>query len=405
MKAIRQSPTDPAFVQDPYPFYADARALGEIVLWEDYDLPVATTHGAVNAVLRDRRMGREIPAELRSPTPAHLAPFYAIDDHSMLEREGQDHRRLRSLVLRAFTSGNIAIMAPEISRLCDDCIDGFPSDEAFDLLPAMAQELPVRVIARLLGVPESMSGQLLRWSNAMVAMYQARRTEEIEREASAAATDFAAFIGDYIDLRRKRPGPGLITDLIAAEENGDRLSREELVATCILLLNAGHEATVHTIGNAVRTILKSGMDLGALRPTFVEAAVEELLRYDPPLHLFTRHVYEPLELFGHRFKRGDRIGCLLASANRDPKIWPDADVFDPTRPANTHVSFGAGIHFCVGAPLARLELQIALPLLFARCPDLRLADEPVYANLYHFHGLERLMVSCDCVRPAVRSST
>ena len=405
MKSIRQSPTEPDFVQNPYPFYDRARSLGDIVLWEEYDLPVATTHAAVNAVLRDRRMGREIPEELRVPVPPHLAPFYAVDDNSMLEREGQDHRRLRSLVLRAFTSGSIAGMAPEISRLCDECIDAFPPDTPFDLLPALAQELPVRVIARLLGVPESMSGQLLRWSNAMVAMYQARRTDEIERAASAAAAEFSDFIGDYIDLRRKRPGPGLITGLIAAEESGDRLSRDELIATCILLLNAGHEATVHTIGNAVRTILKTGVDLGALRPTFIEATVEEFLRYDPPLHLFTRYVYEPLDLFGQRFERGDRIGCLLASANRDPKVWPDAEVFDPTRPANPHLSFGAGIHFCVGAPLARLELQIALPLLFARCPDLCITEEPAYANLYHFHGLERLMVSCVCVRPAEPSST
>ena len=404
MESIRQSPTDPAFVQNPYPFYARARALGDIVLWEDYDLPVATTHAAVNAVLRDRRMGREIPPELRTPAPAHLAAFHAIEDHSMLEREGADHRRLRSLVLRAFTSRSIQGMAPDISRLCDDCIDRMPGKSSFDLLPVLAQDLPVKVIARLLGVPESMSEQLLGWSNAMVAIYQARRTDEIESAANTAAAEFAAFIGDYIDLRRKRPGKGLITDLIAAEEDGQKLTRDELIATCILLLNAGHEATVHTIGNSVRTILQSGMDRDALRPALVEATVEELLRFDPPLHLFTRYVYEPLEIFGHAFQRGDRIGCLLASANRDPDIWPDGDVFDPTRPANPHLSLGAGIHFCVGAPLARLELQIALPLLFARCPDLKLAEEPRYANLYHFHGLERLMVDCRNVRPAGSSS-
>jgi unspecific monooxygenase len=404
LEAIRQSPTDPLFVQDPYPFYARARALGDIVLWEDYDLPVATTHAAVNTVLRDRRMGREIPPELRQPVPAHLEAFTRIDDHSMLEREGADHRRLRSLVLRAFTSRSIQGMAPEISQFCDDCIDRFPPSGSFDLLPTLAQDLPVEVIARLLGVPASMSGQLLGWSNAMVAMYQARRTDEIERAANTAAADFAAFIGDYIDLRRKRPGKGLITELIAAEEDGQKLTRDELIATCILLLNAGHEATVHTIGNSVCTVLQSGMDRDALRPAFIEATVEELLRFDPPLHLFTRYVYEPLEIFGHSFQRGDRIGCLLASANRDPEIWPDADVFDPTRPANPHLSLGAGTHFCVGAPLARLELQIALPLLFARCPDLKLAEVPRYANLYHFHGLERLMVECCVVRPAEPSS-
>ncbi len=391
MQKLRQSPTDPAFVQDPYPFYEQARALGDIVLWEDYELPVATTYDAVNTILRHRKLGREVPEELRAPVPPHLQAFYAIDDHSMLEREGEDHRRLRSLVLRAFTSRSIQSLAPAISQLTDDCIDRFP-DGPFDLLPALAQELPVKVIARLLGVPEAMSPQLLAWSNAMVAMYQARRSREIEDAAARAASEFADFIRDYVALRRRNPASDLITDLIAAEENGGRLSTDELIATCILLLNAGHEATVHTIGNSVRVLLKTGLARDALRPAFVAATVEELLRFDPPLHLFTRHVYEPLELFGHPFSRGDRIGCLLASANRDTKVWPDAGVFDPTRPEVTNLSLGAGVHFCIGAPLARLELQIALPLLFSRCPELRLVEEPRYANLYHFHGLERLMV-------------
>ncbi|MGI1661239.1 cytochrome P450 [Palleronia sp. KMU-117] len=404
MKPIRQSPTDPSFVQDPYPFYDRARALGDIVLWEDYDLPVATTYEAVNTILRHRKMGREVPPEMRPPVPAHLAAFHAIEDHSMLERDGEDHRRLRTLVLRAFTSRSIQCMAPEISQLADTCIGNFP-DGPFDLLPALAQELPVKVIARLLGVPDTMSAQLLSWSNAMVAMYQARRGPGIEAAANAAAADFAAFIREFVDLRRRRPASDLITDLINAEEQGGRLSTDELIATCILLLNAGHEATVHTIGNSVRTILKTGVDCTALRPAFIAATVEELLRFDPPLHLFSRYVYEPMELFGHRFKRGDRIGCLLASANRDRKVWPDADVFDPTRPQVTNMSLGAGVHFCIGAPLARLELQIVLPLLFARCPDLALADEPAYANLYHFHGLQSLMVECTCIRPAAPSST
>jgi cytochrome P450 len=364
VQALRQSPTDPDFVQDPYPFYERARGLGDIVLWEDYELPVATTYDAVNTILRHRKLGREVPAETRAPVPPHLAAFYVIDDHSMLEREGEDHRRLRTLVLRAFTSRSLQSMAPTISQLTDDCIDRFP-DGPFDLLPALAQELPV---------------------------YQARRSREIEDAAARAASEFAEFIRDYVALRRRKPASDLITDLIAAEENGGRLSTDELIATCILLLNAGHEATVHTLGNSVRQLLKTGTARDALRPAFVSATVEELLRYDPPLHLFTRYVYEPVELFGHDFRRGDRIGCLLASANRDTKVWPDAQVFDPTRPEVTNMSLGAGVHFCIGAPLARLEMQIALPLLFARCPGLRLAEEPRYANLYHFHGLERLMV-------------
>lgn len=393
MEQIVQSPTEDGFVQDPYGFYERARAMGDIVFWQDYDLPVAVSHAAVSAVLRDKRMGREIPPEQRRDPAPHLGPFYAVEAHSMLELEPPRHTRLRSLVLRAFTSRRIQGFAPEISQIAEDLIDGFP-EGPFDLLPIFAQRLPVIVIARLLGVPESMAGQLLSWSNAMVAMYQARRTREIEERAGQAAREFADFLRSYVEERRTRPADDLITHLIAAREDGAKLSTDELISTAILLLNAGHEATVHTIGNGVRTILTTGMDQRALQPTFIEATVEEVLRFDPPLHLFTRHVYEPVDLFGHSFARGDEIGVLLAAANRDPGIWEDAARFDPTRPPKTHLSFGAGIHFCLGAPLARLELQIALPLLFANCPGLHLTEPPRYGNLYHFHGLERLMVSC-----------
>lgn len=391
MFRLRQAPTDPDFVQDPNPVYDRARARGDIVFWEDYGMPVAVSCRAVTAILKDRRMGRA-PVEAQ-PAPPHLADFYGIEAHSMLELEPPRHTRLRALVLHAFTSRRIRALAPEIERLCHELVDALP-DGPVDLLPAYAQRVPVIVIARLLGVPESMADQLLAWSNAMVAMYQARRTPAIEAAANRAAADFAAFIRGHVKERRAAPADDLITHLIAAEEAGEKLSTDELVTTCILLLNAGHEATVHTIGNGVKALL--GLDAparaAALAPDAVEATVEEILRFDPPLHLFTRFAYEELGLFGAHFRRGDRIGCLLGAANRDPAVWNDPHRFDPGRPRVTHTAFGAGIHFCVGAPLARLELQIALPVLFARLPGLRLAAPPRYADLYHFHGLEALAV-------------
>lgn len=389
---LRQSPTDPAFVQDPYPFYDRARALGPLVEWEDYAMPVATTWEAVNALLRDRRFGREAPPERAPPIPEHLAPFYAVEAHSMLELEPPRHTRLRALVLRAFTSRRIAALEPEIAALCHALIDRFP-DGPFDLIPAYCTRVPVVIIARLLGVPETRADDLLAWSNAMVGMYQARRTRALEDRAVAATRAFVAFLGDYIEERRRRPADDLITHLIAAEEAGERLSTDELVSTCILLLNAGHEATVHTMGNGVRALLTEATPPSALAPGAVEATVEEILRWDPPLHLFTRWCYEPAEVAGHRFARGDRVGLLLASANRDPAAFADPARFDPGRPVRPNASFGAGIHFCVGAPLARLELRIALPALFARRPRLRLAETPRYADLYHFHGLARLVVA------------
>ncbi|NDV00406.1 cytochrome P450 [Pseudoroseicyclus tamaricis] len=388
MLRLSQSPTDPAFVQDPYPFYERARAGGDLFEWEEYGLVCATSHRAVGALLRDRRLGREAPPECAPEIAEHLRPFYDIEAHSMLELEPPRHKRLRGLVLRAFTSRRIAALGPGLEALCADLVAAFP-DGPFDLIEAYAKPIPAITICRLLGTPEEDWRQLVDWSNAMVAMYQARRTPQIEAAAMGASTAFAAYIREVVAARRSRPGDDLITELIAAEEAGESLSTDELVTTCILLLNAGHEATVHTIGNAATLLLP--------RPPgrVDEALVEEVLRFDPPLHMFTRWVYEPCELFGHSFQRGDQVACLLAAAGRDPSVYDDAATFDPSRYAGkapAHAAFGGGIHFCVGAPLARLELLIGLRALFAG-PALSLAEPPQFADLYHFHGHDRLMVT------------
>lgn len=389
MQDLHQSPTDPAFVQNPYPFYDRARATGPFFRWVDYNLTCTPNASAVNAILRDRRFGREAPPECAPVIPDHLRPFYAVEAHSMLELEPPRHTRLRSLVLRAFTSRRIAALGPEITQLSNDLIDALPADE-FDLLPTFAQKLPVIIIARLLGVPETMSDDLLRWSNAMVGMYMANRSRAAEDRAIAATEDFVAFLRGYIADRRADPRDDLITHLIAAESEGDRLTTDELISTCILLLNAGHEATVHTIGNGVKTLLETKTPAIALSPETVEATVEEILRFDPALHMFTRWAYEEVDVMGHRFQRGDQVALLLAAANRDPGQWDRPAQFLPDRPAKPNATFGAGLHFCVGAPLARLELQIALPILFQRLPNLRLAAKPDYADVYHFHGLKAL---------------
>lgn len=393
MQRLSQGPTDPAFVQNPYPFYDRARQGGPLFFWEEYGLVCAAGAAAVGMILRDRRFGRETPPERTAPLPDHLAPFQAVEAHSMLELEPPRHTRLRGLVLRAFTSRRIAALEPGIAALSHALIDALPAEGPFDLIEGLARPLPVIVIARLLGVPEERAGDLLAWSNAMVGMYQAGRDRAAEDRAVAATGAFVAFLRDHVEARRTRPADDLITHLIAAEAEGDRLSTEELISTCILLLNAGHEATVHTIGNGVRALLKHGAPAALLAPDRVEATVEEILRHDPPLHLFTRHAYEEVEVAGHVFRRGDRVGCLLAAANRDPQVWDAPGRFDPSRPLKPHFSFGLGLHFCVGAPLARLELQTALPILFSRLPGLRLAGRPAYADIYHFHGLRSLKVA------------
>jgi len=391
MQHISQSPTDPAFVQNPYAFYDKARALGPIVWWDDYSMPCAVSFSAANAILRDRRFGREEPPETRRPIPAHVAAFYGVEAHSMLELEPPRHTRLRNLVLRAFTSRRIAELGPEIRALSQEFAQNLPPGP-FDFLAQFGQKLPLVVIARLLGVPETMGPQLLAWSNAMVGMYQAGRSRVMEDAADRAAAEFVVFLREYVERRRARPADDLITHLIAAEQEGERLSTDELISTCILLLNAGHEATVHSLGIAVKTLLETRTPLEALGPDRIEATVEEVLRFDPPLHLFARWAYEDVDVMGHLFRRGDKVACLLGAANRDPRMFDAPHRFDPSRPAKTNLAFGAGLHFCVGAPLARLEMQIALPILFSARPGLKLAEPARYAPVYHFHGLERLML-------------
>ncbi|WP_298433622.1 cytochrome P450 [uncultured Jannaschia sp.] len=383
MQRFDQSPVDPAFVQDPYPFYDRLRVAGPLAIWSDYGMPVAASRAVVDALLRDRRFGREDPYP--PARPDHQAAFWAVEAHSMLELEPPRHTRLRSQVLRAFTSRRIAALGPEIAALAATLIDAFPAGE-FDLLEAFARPLPVLVIARLLGVPEDDAPNLLRWSNAMVGMYQAGRSHADEVAAATAAAEFTAYLRDVF----RRPVPdSLIARLLEVAAEG-KLAPEEVEATCILLLNAGHEATVHTIGNGVVGLISAGVwdrGVGA-------AAVEEVLRHDPPLHMFTRYAMEDVEVFGHRFARGDQVGLLLGSANRDPSAYADPARFDPDRypDAPPPVSFGAGLHFCIGAPLARLELVEGLGALATRCPGLRVVEPPRYADIYHFHGLDRLMV-------------
>jgi cytochrome P450 len=384
---VAQNPLDAGFVQDPYSAYDQWRALGPLVYWQEYNMPCAVSYAAANAILRDRRFGR-VPLDAPA-IPGHLTPFYEIEAHSMLELEPPRHTRLRNLVLRAFTSRRITALAPEITALSDQLIDALPQG-SFDLIKDFAQPLPVIIIARLLGVPESMAPELLRWSNAMVGMYQAGRTRADEDRAVEASRDFVTFLRGYIAERRATPRDDLITHLIAAEQEGDKLTTDEMISTCILLLNAGHEATVHSLGNAVKTLIETGHY--ATTPV-TDALVEECLRFDPALHLFTRWAYDDIDVMGRIIPKGSQIACLLGAGNRCPKNWDAPENFDPRRTPKPNLSFGAGLHFCLGAPLARLELRLALDALHRALPQLVIAEPPVYADIYHFHGLRQLQIA------------
>ena len=310
-RSVVLDPVDPGFYNDPYPAYHRIRAEVPVFRWEHYGIWCFSRFEDVNALLRDRRFGRQVlhvasREELGWPeTPAHLRPFHDFESHSLLELEPPVHTRLRSLVNRSFLSRQVERLRPAITSLANGLIDRFEGKGEAELLTAFATPIPVIVICDLLGVPTDMAQQLLTWSHDMVAMYQARRDRAVEDRAVKATVAFSDFMRGYIGQRRKAPSDDLLSELIKAEEQGAKLTEDELVTTAILLLNAGHEATVHALGNGIKCLLEQGMRSG-----IDEACVEETLRYDAPLHLFTRYALEDLEYAGIRLKKGESVGLI-----------------------------------------------------------------------------------------------
>jgi unspecific monooxygenase len=400
-RRLRLDPREKRFYQNPYEAYRWLHGEGGAFFWEEFGFWCFGRFDDVNALLRDRRLGRQNPAGIPDSRGvgadrSHLQSFDAVEAHSLLELEPPVHTRLRTLVNRAFVSRQVERLRPRVEALANELIDGFSQGEPLDLIPAYATPLPITIIAEMLGVPVEMGPKLLDWSHAMVAMYTLGRTREAEDAANRAAREFANFLRGYVAERRRKPGDDLLSLLIAAHEGDQKLSEDELISSVILLLNAGHEATVHQTGNAVRAVLAQGGDPRRFfgTPEATAAAVEECLRFDAPLHMFTRYAYQDVEPApGVVITSGEQIGLLLGMANRDPTAFADADRFDPGRANLKNVSFGAGIHFCIGAPLARLELQVSLKTLFERLPKLALAETPLFRDTYHFHGLEALVVA------------
>ena len=392
-RRVKLSPRDPDFFPDPYPAYREIARATNVFFWEDYGFWCFSGHAEVSALFRDKRFGRQVlhvttREDLGWPArPDHLGPFDAIERHSLLELEPPEHTRLRGLINRAFVTRQVERLAPRIAALSHQLIDGFERQGGADLLAAFATPIPIAVIAQLIGAPGDMSERMLEWSHRMVAMYQFGVSREVEDKAAAASAEFVGFVRALIAERRSAPRDDLVSRLIEAETGGSKLTEAEMTTTIILLLNAGHEATVHGLGNAAKALLENGV-----APIADDECVYELLRFDAPLHLFTRYALEELEISGVKLKVGDRIGLMLGAANRDPRAFTDPDRLNLYRVRNPHVSFGAGIHFCVGAPLARLEMRVALPILFERLPRLRLAAPPRYRDTFHFHGLEALSV-------------
>jgi cytochrome P450 len=394
--------TAPEVVADPYPHFAAARREGAVQWHDSLGMWLTFTHAAANTVLRTRTLGRLwSPRTFTDAAPDELlAAFELIHVNSLLENEPPVHTRLRRLVAGAFGRGHVERLRGRIAqladRLADDVADAGSDGSRVDLVELYAEPLPVQVIAELLGVPDTDWGLLRPWSNAIVKMYEYRVTPEQRAAAEQASAEFVGYLRELVVARRARPGDDLISSLIAETDgDGARLSEDELVTTCTLLLNAGHEATVNVVGNGVTALLSHREQLAALRADaeLVPSAVEELIRYDSPLQLFERTATADTVVGDATVEAGSKIAALLGAANRDPAVFDRPDEFDIARADNPHLGFGAGIHFCVGAPLARVELQASLATLLRRFPDLALAARPEQRPEFVLRGVRSLPVT------------
>jgi hypothetical protein len=385
---------DQEFLVDPYPALAEARAVGKPFWHEPTGMFLAARHADANAVLRAKTLGR-IFTPKTPETEWH--DFNYLHSDSILDSEPPKHTRLKSLVSKAFNPRTITALTPDIERitqsLLDDCASKLERNGTFDILADFAEPLPVKVIAHMLGFPDADEHLLRPWSQSIVTMYEVNPTETHKAEARAAATEFADYVHGLMELRKTHPGTDLISTLAAAEKDGERLSVEELIATCVLLLNAGHEASVNGFGNGIVAALRQPAVMQPLRDdprTVSRTALEEFLRFDSPLQLFERTATTDTEINGVLVREGQKIAALLGAANRDADVFVDADSMDLTRETNQHIAFGAGIHFCIGAPLARLEMAISLPALIERFPALELAAEPSRRPTFVLRGYDAI---------------
>ncbi|MFF8938417.1 cytochrome P450 [Streptomyces paradoxus] len=393
-------PWGPAFLTDPYPVYAELRARGRVHWFEPTNQWLVPHHADVSALLRDRRLGRTYQHRFtheefgRTAPPPEHEPFHTLNDHGMLDLEPPDHTRIRRLVSKAFTPRTVERLKPYVRGLADELVSGLVAAGGGDLLTDVAEPLPVAVIAEMLGIPESDRAPLRPWSADICGMYELKPSEDTAAKAVRASVEFSDYLRELIAARRKEPGEDLISGLIAAHDEGDRLTEQEMISTCVLLLNAGHEATVNATVNGWYALFRNPDQLETLRADhrLIPSAIEELMRYDTPLQLFERWVLDEIEIDGTTIPRGAEIAMLFGSANHDPAVFRNPSALDLTRADNPHISFSAGIHYCIGAPLARIELAASMGALVERAPTLRLAAEPERKPNFVIRGLEGLSV-------------
>lgn len=382
-RTLDLDPRDPAFVQNPAAAYARLLADCPAFYWRQRRQWCFADFATVNAILRSRRFGRKADGGFgfcpARPTPA----FDQFSAHSFFEREGPDHARLRGLVAPLFHKRLLRGRAAEVARLAHGLIDRMAAQGRADLLADFATPLSVLSIFEIMGVDARHGQAVAALGHRMVRRYLACCDEAMAQDAEQAAAEFARLIPK---LAQAAPAESGLARLRAAEETGT-ISASDMTASAMLLLTAGHEALALALVNVVQLLLDRG-----IRQGITPGHVEEALRLAPPMQLFTRHALRDMTVAGVTLKAGDSVGLLLAAANLDPQRFAHPHAFNPARTPNPHLAFSAGVHFCLGAPLARLQLQTAIPLLFQRLPGLRLAAPAAMADLYHLHGPQQLAV-------------
>jgi cytochrome P450 len=395
------NPLSPEFIRNPYPHYERLRTTDPMHV-TPLGAFVASRHAEVSLVLRDKRFGKEhVLRTIRRYGPNCMdEPAFRSMSHMMLVQDPPDHTRLRGLVVKAFTARRVEDMRPRIQQIVDETLDRIIPDGKMDLIEDFAFRLPVTVICDMLGIPED--HREVFYTRARVGgriLDPVPMSAEEIQQANAGSMMSEMYFQQLFELRRKTPGDDLTTQLVQAEEEGSKLSNEELTANIILLFGAGHETTVNLIGNGLLALHRNPDQLALLKanPELITNAVEEFLRYDSSVQLTGRVALEDVDDVGDkRIPKGENVLCLLGSANHDPAVYPDhPERLDITRPNVRPLSFGGGIHFCLGAQLARIEAEIAITTLLRRLPDLRLDDavNPEWRPTFVLRGLKGLPAS------------
>jgi hypothetical protein len=373
--------TDPAFRRDPYPVYRALRERAPVLQGErgPFRFCFVSRHADVATVLRDPRMSVDRPFQPRpaaddgvDPATLHpLARALRAMSRVMLFRDPPDHTRLRGLVGRAFTPRRVEALRPRIQALVDELLARPLADGGMDVVRDFAEPLPIRVIAELLGLPAEDRADLKRWSDSLAAMLDGSIAMQHLGGAVQSAVEVIEYLRGHLEAKRRAPEDDLLSAMLSLQER-DRLTDDEILGTTLVVMGAGHETTTNLLGNGVLALLRHPVELARLRaePGRIASAVDEVLRFDSPVQATSRIPTEDVELFGHRFAKGVEIGLLLGAANRDPEAFAEPDRFDVTRADNRHLSFGLGIHFCLGAGLARLEGEVGLGSLVTRAPAL-----------------------------------